>query len=496
MIASHGWAIAAVVVYGGFMICLAWIGARRTKSFRDFTIAGAKYGGLIIGLSVMSSRLSGSAYMGVPALAYKFGWSGFWIWVGAILASGLSAILVAKKTRIFSEKLGSYTVPDLLGDRFQSHGVRGILAAILIISLVPVMMAQFKAAGILLEAVAGLPYWLGVVISCALVMLYLGTGGQHAQILTDAAQAILMVLICLLIVPRGLSLVGGVGQLNTALAAEDPVLLSAFNPSYFSMAVSIGTICFFILNLTVQAYTANRWFSLRNVSQIRVVLLSFLVTYAIATIMSMSGLIGRVLLGSSVQPDKVVIQLAQNILHPGIAAFILVGLTAAIMSTVDALLISVSHSVANDIYRKILVPFTGKNPESADVERTALILGRTAVVVFGVLAAYLAISNPPQFLSLVLYSGVAVYTSAAFVPYMAALYWKRGTGAGAVAGMIAGFITSIICLFPLGMTPFITTVVGILVSAVVMVAVSLYTEPPSRSFVDNLFDSASVGGKG
>lgn len=481
------WTLLAVALYSGIMVCLAWIGAKRTKSFRDFTIAGARYGGLIIGLSVMSSRLSGSAFMGVPGLAYKFGWSGFWIWVGAILASGLSVILVARKTRVFSQLMGSYTVPDLLGDRFESNSVRTLLTSILAISLVPVMMAQFKAAGLLIQGVAGIPYWLGVTISCVLVILYLGAGGQHAQILTDAAQAIFMVLVCLLVVPRGLSLVGGLAQLNSALAAENPVLMDAFNPQYFSFAVSIGTVLFFILNLTVQAYTANRWFSLKDVSQIKVVLLSFLVTYAVATIMTTSGLIGRVLLGPSVVADNVVIALAQRILHPGLAAFVLVGLTAAIMSTVDALLISVSHSVSNDIYRKVYVPIRGGDPDSPDIERTALRLGRVAVVVFGALSAFLAIVRPPQFLSLILYSGVAVYTSAAFVPYLAALYWKRSTAAGAVWSMIVGFVVSIICLFPWKMTPFESTVVGVVTSTIVMVVVSLRTAPPSRALVEKLF---------
>jgi len=144
---------------------------------------------------------------------------------------------------------------------------------------------------------------------------------------------------------------------------------------------------------------------------------------------------------------------------------------AAIMSTVDSLLILASSAVVRDVVQNIFGPDWS--------ERRLSVLGKAVTVVLGFAGLYFALTEARMIFYFVLFawSGIA----SAFTPVvLCSLFWKRTTRAGAIAGMVAGFLTAVfwVVLFKERFYDLYEMIPGFAAGFLVTVAVSLMTKPP------------------
>jgi Na+/proline symporter len=149
----------------------------------------------------------------------------------------------------------------------------------------------------------------------------------------------------------------------------------------------------------------------------------------------------------------------------------LVIVLAASMSTVDSLLILAASVIVRDVIQQIFKP---------DVtERRLSMFGKLATLVIGGIALVSALGEVRVIFTFVLFawSGLA----SAFTPVvLCALFWKRTTRAGAIAGMIAGFLTAVswVVWFKEDVYDLYEMIPGFLAGFAFTIGVSLVTEPP------------------
>lgn len=165
----------------------------------------------------------------------------------------------------------------------------------------------------------------------------------------------------------------------------------------------------------------------------------------------------------------------------------LVVVLAAMMSTVDSLLILASSAVVRDLVQKVLHPELG--------EKRLALYGKLVTVVIGVGAIAMALTEVRVIFWFVLFawSGLAC----AFTPVvLCSLFWKRTTLPGAVAGMGGGFVTTIVWVlaFKEGFYDLYEMLPGFAVGLALTVGVSLATEPPAGAAAEMDEVQASVGG--
>jgi sodium/proline symporter len=122
----------------------------------------------------------------------------------------------------------------------------------------------------------------------------------------------------------------------------------------------------------------------------------------------------------------------------------LLGVTvlAAAMSTSDGIFVVISTSIANDIYRKFLVPrgLMGKNVPEEEIDRRTLSISRWLTALTGV-AATLLVIRPPDFIGTFIWIGISGVASATLGPILVALFLPRLASAraasiSAVAGLV------------------------------------------------------------
>lgn len=189
-------------------------------------------------------------------------------------------------------------------------------------------------------------------------------------------------------------------------------------------------------------------------------------------LMATSGTLTRAVDPKLAVPDHATATMAAWALPPILQGVVLAGVIAAMQSTVASMLILISGSLVMDVYAKVIRP--GASDEV--ISR----LARWVTLGLGAIAFLLALAPPPA-LEWIVYFAVAGLESSFFVPLLLGLYWRRANAPGAIAGMVAGLggyilISGYLKQLSFGMHP---VVMGISISLVAYVLVTLLTPPPS-----------------
>ena len=163
-----------------------------------------------------------------------------------------------------------------------------------------------------------------------------------------------------------------------------------------------------------------------------------------------------------------------------ISGLVAAGGLAAAMSTADGLLLAIANALSHDLYYKIIDP-------KADT-KTRLVVARVLLLVVGAAAAYVASAKLTGILGAVAWA-FCFANSGLFFPLVLGVWWKRANRAGAIAGMVGGFAAGAWYLYMVqfaGMTPWLGLdglrfgMIGMPVSLVLMIVVSLMTEEPDE----------------
>lgn len=193
-------AIAGVALaYCLLVLAVGWWSARRTRTSRDFFIAGQGLGLVVTGLATTSAAFSGFVFLGGPGLTYRIGTASLFIVLSVGFTSALLCWTVGKRLRLLAEVREVFTVPDAIAVRYRSRWAAGIAAVAVLIGTVAYLGAQLRALGVLIEAIFGTRRFLGegslavaVGVGVALVLAYAVAGGMVAGVYTDLVQGSLM----------------------------------------------------------------------------------------------------------------------------------------------------------------------------------------------------------------------------------------------------------------------------------------------------------------
>ncbi len=494
------WVVAFLVLF----ISIGVWGMKKTNNDEDFAVARGAYGPITLAFAFAATIASGATFMSVPGMAYSKGFAAIWYPATYPIAIYLGMILAIKLIKRAGDKFRSNSLPEFLGQRYNSNFLR-IAFALVSILLVYYIAAQIVAAATIFEVLLGLNYQHGILASVAVIALYITMGGSHADIMTDGIQGVMMVLIALII---GVIFFMGVGfegtgpsLINDALVKQDPSL--GWDNYFKEGDVLFGS--FWVISLIFVAHIpfamnphiGKLAFALKDPKQIRTFMLIAIPVGSILGFTVLGGLHARALFGADIRPDAAIPVLFTQLFPPFFAGLLGVGVLSAIMSTSDGLFISIAVIFSNDLYKKTFAPVIHKNKSKEQIEQIALNISRVAIVLVGVVACWLA-WEPPQFLAVLLWMGVGGILSGATGPLLIGSLWKRATKAGAIASFLVGVIgfgISVIYCFVLKdvpyKNPFVIAGLCIIAAAITMVVVSLLTKRLPQSHVDDMFGESA-----
>ena len=477
--------LVVMISYIGLMAYIGYYATQKTRTFSDYLTMSGKAGAILSGLAYFATQYSMSTFMGVPGTIYHVGYAGMSVSVPGIVFSMLiPALLVGRRLIRLGHKYGMLTMADYLSDRYESMGMRGFLAVIMIIFLVPMMGAQTIGGGIIFSTYTGAPEWLGIVIMGITVIAYCITGGIRSIMITDVIQGCLMVASAVVTFFAALKLGGGMELINQKLSSTNVGLMT--HPgvnggmpwaNYASMIVMWS---FFTIG---QPHLFTKFFTMKNYNvMFKAVILGTLGMLFSATLIEWCGVLGRVsfpdLVGKG--SDYVV----PYILHAGVpkvvSALMVAGIFSAGMSTISGILLTTTSAITRDLYQKIF--------RRGASDEDALRLSRYVTAGLGVLAILIGISKPASIFQLVLFAfgGLGIWAA----PVLVGMYWKRATKMGAVVSVVCGEIIYVLLVLKFqsltfGFNPLI---IAWLITVLILIGVSLYTKPVSAETIRRHFE--------
>lgn len=418
----------------------AW--KRSTEDSEGYLLGGRNLPPAVAALSAGASDMSGWLLLGLPGALYLAGLVEAWIGIGLFVGAVVNWFVVAPRLRKQTVDYGNaLTIPQFLANRFPDKAttLRIVSAIIIVVFFAVYSAAGLVGGGLLFEStfidtpVMGFsPYMAGVLLTALVVLAYTMVGGFLAVSLTDFVQGCIMV-VALVVMPLVLLFGDGWGATGEALREVDPNFLSWFGGLSvigFLSAVAWG------LGYFGQPHIIVRFMAIRD-GGVKAARNIGLIWMFVALIGALGvGLAGRAhveMNGLTLENSETIfILLANTLFHPFITGFLLAALLAAIMSTISSQLLVSSSSLTEDFYRLFL-----KKDAS---EKEAVTVGRISTALVAVAA--IVIASDPESGVLALVANAWAGFGAAFGPLIIlSLTWKKMTGAGAVAGLVAGAAT-------------------------------------------------------
>lgn len=468
----------AIVIYMIVMLVIGWYAFVRTKNLNDYMLGGRGLGPAVTALSAGAADMSGWLLMGLPGAIYLNGLVDAWIAIGLTIGAYLNWLFVAPRLRAYTQVASdSITIPSFLDNRLRDNtkAIRIAAGIIILVFFTFYVSSGMVAGGKFFTSSFGYDYHTGMLIVSGVVVAYTLFGGFLAVSYTDFLQGLTMFFALITVPLFGLFLTGGLGDTIDSIKAVNPEHLSLF-ASTATVAGVISSVAWG-LGYFGQPHIIVRFMAIKSVKETksaRRIGIGWM-------ILSLAGAIATALIGVAyyqqnggelADAETVFIVLGQILFHPFIAGIMLAAILAAIMSTISSQLIVTSSALVEDIYKAIF------NKTATDAHY--VFVGRLAVLLVSIIAAFLAWNPNNSILDLVGFAWAGF--GAAFGPIIIlALYWRKLTNVGALAGMVSGAVVA----FVWGKVPSLASMLyeivpGFIICLLVAVVVSLVTYKPNR----------------
>lgn len=454
------WGYALLVVFG-----IVWVGlgirlGRRSKDMEGFTVAGRNVGLALGAATAAATWITSNTVMLAPQFALQMGIWGMLAYCTASLGLVLFAPLSARIRHVMPH---GYTSAEFVRLRYG----RAAHAVFMLISLfygLTWLVSMAIAGGVLLESLAGIPYFFGMTAILATCVLYTLFGGMYAVIGTDFLQTVIILIGVVII---------GVLVLAEAPASDIHATLLERRPMLLDLAFPAALMALFnnLLFGVGEIFHSNVWwsraFAFREGVAWKAYVLAGFLWLPIPVAAGFLGLAAPALGIAIVRPDTVGPMVAAEVLGTTGALVIFVVVFCSLASSLDSLLAATGDLLTHEVIKPL-------RPRLEDAQ-----LRKYASVVIGVLgiATWTAClpwaraegeawyeGDPIGSLATILFfAGPLVGSTVA--PIAMGLFSRRGSPTGVVAAMLLGTGTGLVAYFVLGW--YTAALIGTAVSTVV-----------------------------
>lgn len=499
--------IATIAVYLLMMVAIGAYYSKKNKSTDDFYLGGRKLGPLVTAMSAEASDMSSWLLMGLPGVALVSGLAeATWTALGLGIGTWINWLIVAKRIRVYSQKIDAVTIPEFFSKRFgdKKNLLSAIAGLVIIVFFVPYTASGFNACGTLFSSLFGVDYFTAMVISAIVIVAYTTLGGFLAASTTDLIQSIVMTIALVVVVGFGINYAGGWD--NVVVNANSmPGFLELFNTYDASAnastdysALTIASTLAWGLGYFGMPHILLRFMAIGDKNKLktsrRIATVWVFISMAIAILIGVIGSAvvknGTIALDSA-NSQRIIIEISKLISENSallaiVAGVIIAGILAATMSTSDSQLLAAASAVSQNIVRE----FLGKKLS----QKASMIVARCAVIAISVIAVIWAKDEGSVF-EIVSFAWAGF--GAAFGPVVLfALFWKRTNKWGALAGMVVGGVMIFVWKYVIaklgGVFAIYELLPAFILASIAIVVVSLLTKAPEKEIVDD-FEAVKSG---
>lgn len=463
------WGVIATFATLGIAIALRAARAN-TGTVGDYYLGGRTIGGMVAGLSYAATTYSAFMLVVLTGLTYRGG-------IGAlgfelIYFAGLALLVIfAPRFWLVARRWGFITPTEMISARYGDRRVGQVMAAVSLVFLLPYCTTQMAGIGLLLSGVTGggISLFQAVAIGAALAMFWAVVAGLRSVAWTDAALSMVMFVSGLLAVGFAIHALGGWGSFVETAQRDHGPWLDVPGPGLWSLGTFLALSFpwfFFVLS---NPQVSQRLFILRDFAAMRRMILWVLGFGLVFTLVAVIWGFAALQLAPGLENTSMATPalLTSGAIPVWVALLLILGILSAAISTLDSIALTVGAMVARDFVRR----------ERHTSDARQIMAGRVVMVLVILFASYFALQQAQIVDQLAALSAAGLLV--AVPPIIGAFFWRRGTAAGALAGMLGGAVLAVWLAIIQGVSVFDPTlpfaVAGL--STALFICVSLLTSP-------------------
>lgn len=522
--------IVLILLYVIVLIALGYWAMKRTRNVGDFFLGGRTIGPWMSAFAYGTTYFSAVLFIGYGGkLGWGYGIHTMWIVAGNVLIGSLLAWLVlGKRTREMTSKLGAMTMPAFLAERYKSPTLKVAAALLVFVFLVPYSASVYMGLSYLIEKALGVSQSQALGFLAALTGIYLIMGGYFAVTLTDFIMGLVMIFGAGALIVSLTTPMGGIVQ-TTKLLLNCDVCSPALKPGSPGSIPGWLTLVSLVIVTSLGPWglpqMVQKFYSIKSGDQAKramivATIFALIVTFGGYYAGAMTHLnvpkspsaiiknIPSISKGDYTSPKELPVKtdaqgnpkilpngkpdidwdrwvptyLGQRL--PGWVMLLIVLLVlSASMSTLSSLVLVSSSAIAMDLYAGVLKP---------NVERwSVLVLMRVLCALF-VAASLLIALKPPSYIINLMVISWGVLAGAFAAPYLYGLFWRRANAFGAGTAMFVGVAVGSAIYYEYGQPGVpIGGAIAILLPLVIMPVASLITKPMPKEDVARAFGTKS-----
>lgn len=426
--------ILSFITYFSILLGIGYISHRKQTSNSEFIVGNRSLNFWVTALSAHASDMSAWLFMGLPMAVYLQGLSGSWIGIGLMVGMFLTWQLIAEKLRTSTEKYDSYTLSTFFEKRFNdtSGTLRILTAIVLLFFLTFYLGAGLTAMGLLIESLFNINYWWGLSFALCVVVIYTFGGGFVTIAWTDLFQGIFLLfmisLVPILMIFRYPDVWTTISNLNVL----KPHYLSLTGDMSFGSVLSSAFVALsWGLGYFGMPHVITKFLGIKDAKEMKKSRNVGMTWQLLALTASIAvGVVGFAYYqGTLENPELVYVEMVKLLFHPFIAGFVLCGVLAANLSTMDSQLLVCASVIGEDLYKR----FTKQEPSQKSLVRAS----RCGVIIIAILALIIAFDHEETIIEAVFYAWAGL--GSAFGPLvLMSLYDSKANKYGAVCGIVIG----------------------------------------------------------
>ena len=437
---------------------------RSKKNKVEFFLAGRDLTKLLLFFTMAATNFSAFTIFGFSGAGYRIGYAFYPVMGFGTGFMALSFYIIGSKILVLSKKRNYITPSDFIFDRYNSLLLKRLFSAVMVIFTLPYIAIQAIASGKSINSLIGIPYYYGALLVTVFIIAYVSIGGLRSIVWTDFIQGIMMVgftLTAFIIIAQKS---GGFVDTHNKINMVIPSLFSRpGNNNAMGFGVWFGYMFLWFFADPMFPQLFQRFMVAKDEQSLKttIVLYPIITTFLFFLTVSI-GVMGRFTypLLTPDKTDSIFPMLLGQYTGPFLSTLLLTGSIAALMSTMDSQLLTLTSMVTTDFFK---------------IKKNEVLKEKLTVIVLGILGLLIAI-KPPQtildFISNTTFNGLSVLAPAV----IGGLYWKKANKYGAISSIVVGEGLVLAYYFKLINTPAIHSIVPImLATGIVFIVISLFT---------------------
>jgi len=437
--------IIRIGVVTGYLLLLLGIGLvarqRAKRGLEDYFLASRSLSPLVLFLTMAATNFSAFTVFGFSGAGWRMGYAFYPVMAFGTGFMALTFVLIGEPIRRLGEQHGIITPSEAVYKLSRSRGLQLLFLGVMALFTLPYLAMQPMAAGYALETLLGIPYFAGAALMTCVMLLYTYLGGFRGVAWTDVLQGGMLITLLVVALMYIAGPFGGLASANLAASEAIPELFArpglggAMSPGIWFGYMLLWFLCDPMFpQLFQRFYAARDAVALRRTMVLYPLLTGFLFLLPVSI-----GVIGRLAfaeLPAGAASDQILPLLLSQYAPAWIEALVLVAALAALMSTLDSQLLTLSSMVTRDVIEPGIEGYYMKRHATWGRDQTPRWIGKAVVTILALAGLGIAWNPPASFLEIATetFTGLAVL----FPTVVALLYWRRVTAAGAIASILVG----------------------------------------------------------